>query len=143
MLKKNKKIIKRFIKFGLVGALGVLVNNFVLWLFHDVLNWILFIASPIAIIVAIFNNYVFNSFFTWKKNLKNRKYTFYQGLWRYYLAASVSGLINYLTLIILTYATGMYYLYANMIGILIGMLINFIVSEKWVFADLSAENINK
>ena len=141
MLKKNKKVIKRFIKFGLVGALGMFVNNFVLWLFHDLLAVMLFIASPIAIAVAIFNNYFFNSYFTWKKNIKKRKFTFTQGLWRYYLTASVSGALNYFTLILLTAFTSMHYILANIVGILAGMLINFIFSEKWVFSEMTSENI--
>jgi dolichol-phosphate mannosyltransferase len=139
MLKKNSKVIKRFFKFGLVGGVGMVVNNLVLWLMHDLVNTVLFIASPIAIAVAILNNYTLNSFFTWKKNRKNRKFTYLQGLWRYYLTASVSGSLNYLTLLLLTHFTGMYYIYANIIGIFIGMIINFTVSEKWVFSEISKD----
>ncbi|MCB0281764.1 MAG: GtrA family protein [Calditrichae bacterium] len=136
----NKKVLVRFFKFGLVGISGMVVNNAVLWLLHDFFEAALFIASPVAIAVAILNNYTLNGIFTWNKNIHIRKFSYKQGLWRYYFTASISGGLNYITLLLLTHLTGMYYIYANIIGIFIGMIINFTVSEKWVFSQKSKDN---
>ena len=54
-------------------------------------------------------------------------------MWRYYVTASLSATINYITLIVLSEYVGIYYLIANLIGIGIGIIFNFGLGEFWVF----------
>ncbi len=133
ILLKNKKFLVRFLKFGLIGASGIVVNSVVLWLAHKELSLPLTIASPMAIVVAIFNNFSWNDRFTWSENRNNRKYTYLQRLWKYYVSASLGGLINYLVLLGVTAFLGIDYLIGNLMGILAGMVSNFLLSELWVF----------
>ncbi|KAA3614880.1 MAG: GtrA family protein [Calditrichaeota bacterium] len=126
---------KRFLRFAMVGLVGFIINNFILWITYEVIELSLFISSPLAIAVAILNNFILNNFFTWKVNISNRKYSFLQSLWRYYLSASIAGFVNYTILLVLTIQFNFYYLAANITGILAGMMINFLVSEKWTFSS--------
>lgn len=130
---KKKKYYQRFIKFGLVGASGILVNSGVLYVVHDILKIPLAIASVAAVTLAIFNNFVLNDAWTWNENKEIRKHNYLHRLWRYYLSASFAAAINYIVLLTFTHMLGMYYLIANLIGILIGTVSNFVLGEYWVF----------
>jgi putative flippase GtrA len=130
----TKERVRRFMGFALVGLTGFVVNNSILWATKEILHLSLFVGSPIAIIIAIMNNYTWNYLFTWRHNISNRKFGFRQGLWRYYLVSSIAASINYFILMGLVYLGDVYYLTANISGILAGMMINFVFSEKWVFA---------
>ncbi|HHJ52888.1 MAG TPA: GtrA family protein [Caldithrix abyssi] len=129
----EKKRIVRFIKFGVIGATGIVVNTSVLWILHEWLGLAVFLASPLAIGLAIFNNFTWNDRFTWKENRDRRKYTYWHRLWKYYLSASLGGAINYVSLLVLTEFFSFNYLIANLSGILLGMVSNFSLSEWWVF----------
>ncbi len=129
----DKKRLVRFIKFGLIGSTGIVVNTSALWVFHALFNIPVFFASPLAIALAIFNNFTWNDRFTWKENRGKRKFTYGHRLWKYYVSASLGAFINYVTLIVLSTFLGLNYLISNLIGILFGMISNFILSELWVF----------
>jgi dolichol-phosphate mannosyltransferase len=60
--------IKRFIRFGLVGASGVGVDMAVLFLLTDprLLGWGLSLSKAIAAEVAIFNNFLWNEIWTFR-----------------------------------------------------------------------------
>jgi dolichol-phosphate mannosyltransferase len=129
----DKKFIIRFVKFGIVGGSGVFVNMFLLWFCKDQLDIPLAIASLIAIGVSIFTNFVLNNYWTWKDDSTKNKYSFIHRMWRYYITASLSAAINYVTLLLLSEYIGIYYLIANLIGIGLGMVFNFVLGEFWVF----------
>jgi len=129
----DRKFIIRFVKFGIVGGSGLFVNMFLLWFGKEVLNLPLAIASLIAIGISIFTNFLLNNYWTWKDNSTKNKYPFFHRMWRYYVTASLSATINYITLIVLSEYVGIYYLIANLIGIGFGIVFNFTLGEFWVF----------
>ncbi|MDA3861914.1 MAG: GtrA family protein [Melioribacteraceae bacterium] len=129
----DKNFIIRFIKFGIVGTSGIAVNTSVLWLLKGVLGVPLAIAPIFAIGTAVFSNFLLNNYWTWNENKHIRKHSFFHGLWRYYLSASLGALINYVTLLLLTNVFDIYYLIANLAGIFLGMVSNFMFGEFWVF----------
>ena len=133
-------MVKRIGKFFLVGITGFVINNGGLWLLYSQLGIALFFASPLSISMAIVNNYIFHHYYTWKKNRDKRRFTFKQGLWRYFVTASFSAGINYVVLIVLSEIFSVYYLTANVIGILAGSIFNFTLSEKWIFAEIISED---
>ncbi len=124
---------KRLVKFGIIGTSGLVVNNFFLWLFYEHVGLMLALASPLAIAIAIFNNFTWNDLFTFRENRHQRKYTYFHRLVRYYASAAVGGLINYVALLFLTQFLGWSYLLGNLAGIGLGMISNFLLSEFWVF----------
>lgn len=123
----------RFVKFGLIGFSGMLVNSAILWILHNYAEMSIYFASPIAIAVAIFNNFSWNDRFTWKESRANRHNNYLQRLWKYYFSASLGAFLNYLVLLILTLGFDWYYLLSNLAGILSGMISNFLLGEFWVF----------
>ncbi len=132
LLQKNNLAL-RFIKFGIIGFSGMLVNTLILWILHDYSGMQIYFASPIAIVFAIFNNFSWNDRFTWKENRNKRHNNYIQRLWKYYFSASIGAFLNYLVLLILTLGFDWYYLISNLAGILTGMVSNFLLGEFWVF----------
>jgi len=131
--KISKDFIIRFIKFGIVGTSGIAVNTSVLWVLKGLLGVPLSIAPIFAIGTAVFSNFLLNNYWTWNENKQIRKHSFFHRLWRYYLSASLGALINYVVLLSLTNFLDIHYLIANLAGIFIGMVSNFLLGEFWVF----------
>ena len=139
----KKKFLKRIIKFGIVGSSGIIVNSAVLWIAHDLLGLILYFASPVAIVAAIFNNFNLNDYWTWSEHRSERRHNYVHRLWRYYLSASLGAGLNYIVLITLSKIWGVYYLFANLVGIFTGMTTNFLLSEFWVFRRKELDDSEK
>lgn len=135
MAKMNKDFILRFVRFGIVGGSGIIVNSAVLWLLHEQMGFSVPLASPLAIGLAVFNNFILNNYWTWRQRRKTYKHSFWYRLMRYYISTSGGALINYIVLILLMDYFGIYYFWANIDGIIVGSLLNFILAEFWVFAD--------
>lgn len=119
-----------FLKFALVGVSGIIVNQGLLALQVDALQIDLKIAGLIAIELSILNNFFLNNIWTWKDR---KKHSFGKRLLRYHMVTALSGGVNYVTLLFLTASLDMHYLLANLIGIGIGMVINFALNHLWTF----------
>ncbi len=128
----TKERMVRLFKFGIVGSSGILVNNGILFLLVY-LRFEPYFASPIAIAVAIFNNFTWNDVWTWGEERESRHFSYLQRLLRYYISASLGAGINYALLLILTYIFHVELLLANLTGIAFGMISNFLLGEFWVF----------
>ena len=129
----------RFLKFCVVGGLGVLVNEFVLWLCYSHLlhglgsgsrlTW----SGVIAIGVSIFTNFLLNDFWTWGDRAKRGRAHFFSRLGKYYIVATAAGVVQWSVLKLLTESFGVHYLLSNLAGILAGLVINFVVNNVWTF----------
>ena len=135
----NKLLAHRFVKFGIVGASGTIVNLAILYFCQE----FIFdqIASPemrlnlslgTAIFFATVNNFLWNRIFTWgdrKSALLHRnKIT----LFLQYAAACWLGIVLQ---IILTkiFALYFYYLAANVLAIIVASIFNYVVNDAWTF----------
>ncbi len=136
---KNKEKLITLIKFGLVGSSGIIVNSAVLWILHELFAVSVTVASPVAIAVAVFNNFTWNNIFTWKERRESFRYSYFHRLWKYYISTSLGALINYGVLLLLLYLFDLNYLISNFAGIFVGMISNYILSDKWVFKALQDE----
>lgn len=135
----NKETVEKFIKFGIVGSTGVLVNSGILWFGHDILGFPVAVASIFAVLIAIYYNFSLNNIWTWRKNVNIRQHSYMQRVWRYYLSAALGAVINYVVLIILFEVFDIFYLLSNLIGIFFGMFSNFLLGDRWVFKSNSTE----
>jgi dolichol-phosphate mannosyltransferase len=124
----------RFIRFGIVGGIGVIVNMGFYTIFHNIFGIFDMIAVNIAIEISILSNFVLNERWTfgdravkgWKKYLK-RMISFNIG----------NGVVTYLvqpaTLFVLTRYFGMWDKLALLIGIVLAALANYSISTKLIF----------
>jgi len=116
--------IKRMVCFGIVGITGIAVNMIALVTLKNYLP--LLGASFIAIELSIISNYILNDMWTFKENNT--------GTWLHrmisYNGIAVGGMvINMVVLAILT-TLGMWYVAANLVGIVLGFAWNFIGNRK-------------
>jgi putative flippase GtrA len=54
---------------------------------------------------------------------------------RYLLAGSLTFLMDLMTLVLLTEFIGLNYLWSNLVGVFVGIVVSYILCVKWVFLD--------
>ena len=129
-------LVRRFGKFGIVGASGVIVNTAILWLLTHGLTLHYLVASPIAIEIALCTNYVLNNNWTFldrRAGFVNRG-----GLARYHAVSFGGMLINVAILHTLVSWLGMPVIVANLLGIGVATLWNFSLSVTWTWRPIAA-----
>jgi dolichol-phosphate mannosyltransferase len=128
-------LVRRFGKFGIVGATGVAVNTAVLWLLTHGLTLHYLVASPIAIEVALCTNYVLNN--NWTFMDLRAGFVSRSGLARYHAVALGGMLINIAILHSLVTWLGFPVITANLVGIGVATLWNFSLSVSWTWRPAS------
>ncbi len=122
--------LKTFLKFSVVGFSGVVVNMGLLWLFVEMFKFDKRLAGALSIEISIINNFLWNNHWTWRGR---RGISFFQRFVRYNLITLLtSAIFNYFLYIFLLHF-GVNYLVAQLAGIALAVLINFILFEKFVF----------
>lgn len=115
-------------RFGVVGASGVVVNNAVLYALHGLLGWSLIPSSVLAVEAAIVNNFVWNDLWTFSERTK----TSYRFL-RFNLVSLGGLVVNTAVLAALVTFAGVHYLIANLIAIGVAMGWNFAANARWTW----------
>lgn len=128
MLREFREISARFVRFGIVGALGVVVNSSVLFLAHGVIGLPLLLASALAVEVAILHNFLWNERWTFGATdfslVRLGKFNL----------TSLGGLVISLGVLYLLVACGrVHYLLANLVGIALATAWNFALSLFWTW----------
>ena len=122
----------RLIKFGIVGASGVVVNVGCLYLLTEFARIPYFIASVIAIELSIISNFTINLLWTWRD--RSEEGTLWTKIARYHIGAGATAFLgNYLILVALTEFFGMHYMISNLIGIAFGTFSNYLINDLWTF----------
>lgn len=130
---------RRFFRFGLVGASGVLVNTLALYLLTDVVGWDHLVAAALATEAAILSNFLFNDRWTfrdarpdlaWPRRLAQ------------YNSISLGGLlITLVVLAALSHLLGLYYLVANLFAIGAATIWNYTINLRFTwFTTLRPES---
>lgn len=137
----------RFIKFGIVGASGVVVNLAVLHLGHEYLFNALetgynkpYFSLVLAISLATLNNFTWNRLWTWADRVRTLEAGEMHPVsprllameFGQYVTASAfgSGLQYVLTLLL---SNSMDYRLANIIAIVAASVSNFLANDRWTF----------
>lgn len=133
----------RFIKFGVVGFSGTLINIGVLYVNQSILfravsppDKRLHLSLSIAIFLATLNNYLWNRWWTWGDRKRGDKGGFFIQMGQYYLACGVAIFIQYLLTTIL--ADFIHYLLANMTAIILSAIFVYIINDLWTFSPVKA-----
>lgn len=128
----------RFIKFGLVGASGTVINIAVLYLaqehllrgiadFHVRLNY----SIALAITVATISNFYWNRRLTWRDRTRNTPQPALRLFLKYVMAAALSIVIQ--SLLTKWLALYLHYIAANLIAIVLASVVNFVANDKLTF----------
>jgi dolichol-phosphate mannosyltransferase len=123
----------RFGKFLLVGAIGTVVNEGILWGLRDKAGWHIGYASLVAIEISIVINFILNNYFTFGDVHKPGVAHFLGNLLRYNFFSAPGGILNWVTTVVLTNTHTASYLIFNLVGIAIAMLWNYFANNLWTW----------
>jgi putative flippase GtrA len=138
----------RFVKFGVVGLAGTVVNQIVLYFAYEILfrgihspGARLNLSLSLAIFLATINNYIWNRNWTWgdRKDQINRN--FFLQLGQYFLACSGPIALQFVFTRVLAYF--MQYLIANVISIVIAAILTYLFNDLWTFAVKTSPQYEK
>jgi putative flippase GtrA len=119
----------RFIRFGVVGLIGVGVNVLILRVLYGEMHLLLPLASAIGVEITIITNFLLNNRWTFGERSVSPKRFF-----RYNLAALGGLAITTVVLTLLTNHGGFPYIAADLIGIGAATIWNFGTSVFWTWA---------
>lgn len=128
-----------FIKFCVVGASGVVVNFGIYVLLTKLLKVPLEFASPIAIEISILSNFMLNNMWTFTR--RNTRAAFFRKLWRFHLVSGLAGLMNYSILLLLVRVFSLWDIFAYLIGIAAGTLVNYFLNSVWTWKIRQKESL--
>ena len=122
-----------FMKYSLVGVSGVFVN-LGLYLFLTRYCEISEVVAPlIAIESALISNFILNNFWTFGKRITQSRIRV--KFVKFHLVSGFSALINYSAFLILFLVFGLYDILANLIGIGLAAIVNYLINSNWTWKD--------
>lgn len=132
-LMRRKGELLRFIKFCLVGGSGVIVNEGLLWLLTEFAGLYYLVSSAISIETSIITNFTLNDFFTFSDRRTRGFKDFLKRLVKFNLVSLVGLALNWGILALLTSMLGLHYLVANLFGIAVAILWNYLANLWWTW----------
>ncbi len=127
----------RLWKFLLVGTGGVVVNSIAFWFLVHSLSMPILGAGLIAGAMATLANFVLNNAYTWADRRVDGLSVFFQRMGRYYVT-TWAGQAVYLGLLWFLTHMGVAVMLANLIGVLIGGMLNYVVHNMWTWRHQGA-----
>ena len=128
----------RFIKFGVVGASGTVVNLVVLYLAQEFLfSWIVDFHSrlnysiALAITVATISNFYWNRRLTWRDRKHEAHHSALFLFAKYVMAAGLAIVLQ--SLLTKWLALYMHYILANIVAIVLASVCNFVANDRMTF----------
>ncbi|MCS7110427.1 MAG: GtrA family protein [Candidatus Caldarchaeum sp.] len=134
MKKLLEKIeVVRFIKFSVVGAVGVVVNTIALYLLTTFVfgERLYMAAAAISLELSIINNFFLNEYWTFKDRAVSGE--FFKRFFKFHGSRLAGFFTTLVILYILTDIAGIYYLISNLIAVLVGTAVNYLTSNYWVW----------
>jgi len=130
---KNRPL-RRWLKFNAVGGLGIGVQLAALATFRSLLHLDYLLATVLAVETAVLHNFLWHERFTWADHPARH---FTHSLVRLVRFNASNGLVsilgNVLLMRLLVGTLGMQYFVANLIAIAVCSLVNFLLSNCFVF----------
>lgn len=123
----------RWLKFNAVGAGGIVVQLVMLTLLKSGLQLDYLLATGLAVEAAVIHNYLWHERFTWADRsgtnswIRFAKFNFTTGMF------SILG--NVILMRALVGGAHLNYFFANILTIAICSLVNFVVSDRFVFEE--------
>lgn len=134
------------VQFGLIGGGVFALGAAILYSLVEYAGLGPKYAYAIQLSITFALNYLFNRNLTWRERtisrLSSLKFLMSRGattLLNYQLFAWLIGLSSTLTVASQTFDVTIHYMAANVIALAVIMVINYLVSDKWAFADVQAD----
>ena len=124
----------RWFRFNLVGGIGIAVQLVLLFLLKSVLHFNYLAATAVAVEATVIHNFLWHERYTWADRVRPSWQNSLPRLLRFNLTNGAVSITGNLGLMKLMIDLGhMNYLVANAIAIALCSLVNFVVSDEYVF----------
>jgi Predicted membrane protein len=117
-----------FVKYGIVGVFGLLVDMGLFFLLHEVLGWNYILSNIISSSLAVVHNFIMNSYFTFK--VKDKKWRRFLS---FYLIALIGMAVSSGLLALMIDGLGMDSMIAKMISVLVVAVLQYFVNKRLTF----------
>ncbi len=132
----GRRLTLRWLKFNAVGALGIGVQLAILFALKCGFNLNYLLATAFAVEAAVVHNFLWHERYTWADRVRPSWRTSLPRLLRFNLSnGGISILGNLAVMKLLVDVGHVNYVVANGIAIALCSLVNFVVSEQWVFEE--------
>ena len=129
----------RWLRFNLVGGIGIVVQFVALFLLKSILHLDYLTATALAVETAVLHNFLWHERFTWVDRVQGKVIDSIRRLLRFNLTTgAVSILGNLLLMRLLVGGSHLKPMLANLMSIAVCSLVNFLVSDRWVFRTVRA-----
>ena len=126
----------RLWKFLLVGTTGVILDVIAFWILVHHLGLHVIAAGLVGGAVATLSNFILNNAYTFADRHVEGPSIFFQRMGRYYVT-TWAGQAVYLGLLWVLTHLGMVPMLANLIGVLVGGMLNYVVHNMWTWRHQS------
>ncbi len=124
---------KKIFKFGIVGITGIIVNQGLLILLREYAGLPIPVASILAIQMAILNNFIWNDRWTFKERQQQKLPSWWHRLLAFEAVSAGGAIINFAILNVMVLFLATDYRIANIIGILLGFVWNYMVNRRFTW----------
>ncbi len=137
----QQKIGWRWLKFNLVGGIGIVVQLCALWIFTRGSHSNYLVATALAVETAVLHNFLWHRRFTWADRIQGHWRDSVRRLLQFNLTNGVVSILgNIILMRALVGGLHLPILLANAVSIASCSLANFLLSEKYVFRVRRAES---
>jgi dolichol-phosphate mannosyltransferase len=137
----------RFVRFGLVGFSGTIVNLAVLYLCQEFLlskvnpeTRRLSYSLAAAIFLATINNFLWNRLWTWADRKGKTTHGFVVQMFQYFTASWLSIALQFIVTKLAAQLT--HYMVANVAAIILAAVVTYLLNDVWTFRLRSSVPIN-
>lgn len=130
----------RVIRYGLVGGIGIPINDAALFLFAQALLLPLPLAEACAFLISNLINFTLNQLFTYREQVRGiHGWEWPKRYFKGQLTSLSASLLAYLVALGLVYVLQVDKYLANPAGIVVAFVYNFFLSRKLVFRPTTAD----
>ena len=128
-----RQILQRWLKFNLVGAIGIGVQLAFLFFFKTVMHWNYLLATALAVECAVLHNFLWHEHYTWRDRRQDRSGLLLR-LLRFNATTGVISIAgNLLLMRLFVGVLHLQYMIGNLLTITACSLANFWTSDRVVF----------
>ena len=127
-----------FIRYSVVGLSGVFVNLGIYIALTRIFGLSEVLAPLISIESSLLSNFLLNNFWTFKK--REVTSSLYKRLLQFHVASGGAACLNYLTFLLAFAVLGIHDILANLIGIAVAAILNYIINSNWTWRKEHGSN---
>jgi len=128
----SKENIKLFLKYGIVGAIGTLINLLILFSLTELVGLYYIISEILAYTIVLVNNFIMNKMFTFQEEFREN---FLKKFSQYSVISIAALILNLIILFWLVEYLFIWYIFAEIIAMICSFLLNFIGNRFWTFKE--------